>query len=138
MAERPRILVIDDDEDVQILLKTGLGGLGFKVETADSGMMGLASLLQFLPDMILLDMEMPDMDGLTFLKRRNEFNALKAIPVIIVSAKGMNSDVAASLDAGANYYITKPFELHHLNLAITRFLARRRPSTPNETTQVYW
>ena len=136
-AQKPRILVVEDDVDIQDLLLAVLGRHGYEVATADSGLTALASFAQSIPDLILLDMAMPDMDGLTFLERRCQFKKTKDIPVIVVSARDRNTDVMAALAAGAANYVTKPFDTARLLVCIERLLPR--PATPVAgATRVSW
>ena len=121
-AHKHRILIVEDDPDIQILLRVLLTRQNYEVSSADSGVTALDALAQALPDLILLDMAMPDMDGLTFLQRRAEIAAYRDIPVIVVSARDSNADVMAALDMGADHYVTKPFDNPKLLASIGRLL----------------
>ncbi len=121
-AAKPRILVVEDDEDIQMLLYTVLTRDGYAVETAANGAIGLSVLAGFAPDLILLDMAMPDMDGLTFLSRRAGMTEYRDIPVIVVSARDTNKDVMAAIELGADSYVTKPFDNAVLLTNVRRLL----------------
>lgn len=130
-ARKPRILVVEDDLDIQILLRVLLTRQGYEVSSADSGITALAALAESLPDLILLDMAMPDMDGLTFLQHRGRILEYRDIPVIVVSARDRNTDVMAALEMGADHYVTKPFDNVKLLASIVRLLPPfRQPETP--------
>ncbi|MCD4749019.1 MAG: response regulator [Thermoanaerobaculales bacterium] len=104
-----RVFVLDDEPDVIDLLRTILEGEGFEVETATEGHSALVRLLDAPPDLLLLDLMMPHLDGFELLKliRQDPKGAL--IPVLIVSARTGHSDQIQSLQLGADAYICKPF-----------------------------
>ncbi len=133
MSVQPTILVIDDEVPIQKLLKLPLVDAGFKVEEALTGRQGLVSLASFAPDLILLDLGLPDMDGLDVLK---ELRAWSKIPVIILSARGQDRDKISGLDLGADDYLTKPFSVQEL-LARVRAAMRRNTSTQETSEPVY-
>lgn len=128
-ARKHRVLIVEDDLDIQVLLRVLLTRQGLEVSSADSGVTALAALAESLPDLILLDMAMPDMDGLTFLQRRSQILAYRDIPVIVVSARDRNTDVMAALEMGADHYVTKPFDNAKLLASILRLLPPNQPST---------
>ena len=121
-VKTPRILVVEDDPDIRELLMLILTQQGYDVDTADSGLTGLASLETAIPDVILLDLAMPEMDGLAFLQRRGQIDKIRDIPVIVVSARDSNADVMAALQAGASNYITKPFDTARLLACVQRLM----------------
>ena len=107
-----RLLVVDDDEDIQVLLKSVLESEDYEVITAGDGLVALNELEQSTPDLILLDLMMPRMDGYTFAEELRQRGLQSSIPVIVLSA-----DVNAKQKVqqmGAEDYITKPFDLHDL------------------------
>jgi len=117
-----RILVVEDEPDLRTGLQHNLELEGFKVDVAGDGKTGLRKAMQDNPDLMLLDLMLPGMSGLDVLKQLRE--AGRVIPVIVVSAKGMDRDKVAGLELGADDYVTKPFGLAEL-LARVRAVLRR-------------
>lgn len=140
-AEKTKILVVEDDDDLRALLEALLERQGYEVETADGGLNALASLSTFKPHLILLDLTMPDMDGYTFLERKNGNVKIHKIPVIILTArdgdKALIKNVIRALDLGAQNYVTKPFDNANLLARIRRLLDRSYPCLALKT-QVIW
>ncbi|HTL53568.1 MAG TPA: response regulator [Planctomycetota bacterium] len=122
------ILVIEDEAPIVRFLRTVLTPPVYKLEEATTGQEGLSRAASLKPDLILLDLGLPDMDGLEVLKRLREWTPL---PVIIVSARGQEKDKIAGLDAGADDYLTKPFNTGEL-LARIRACLRRTQSADGE------
>ncbi len=106
---RGRILVVDDEIYIVHILDFSLGMEGYKVVTALDGEEGLQKALEFKPDLIVLDIMMPKMDGYETCKALKSDEQTKNIPVILLSAKGRNVDMQTGYDVGADEYITKPF-----------------------------
>jgi two-component system KDP operon response regulator KdpE len=131
----PTILAIEDEVPILRFLRTVLAAPSFKLIEALSGKEGLAMAASHNPDLILLDLGLPDQDGLEVLKRLREWCAA---PVIILSARGQESDKIAGLDAGADDYLTKPFNTGELEARIRVCLRRRAHASgePLETTFV--
>lgn len=123
-----KILVIDDTRNVQVLLNDFLIGQNFEVVTAYDGHEGLDAVEKQHPDLILLDIMMPNMDGYQFITqlRRNS-----SIPVIMITAKQQEADIIHGFDLGADDYITKPFHLRELLVRI-RAVLRRSSIAENE------
>ncbi len=118
---KERILIIEDDEGIVRVLRRALTYEGYQVEAALDGETGLAQARDWRPDMIILDLMLPGMDGLEVTQRmRTEGN----IPILMLTAKDTINDRILGLDAGADDYMTKPFDLDEL-LARTRALLRR-------------
>lgn len=107
-AERPNsiALVIDDEVQIRRLVKISLEANGYKVFEAASGQEGLAEAAQRRPDVVVLDLGLPDMDGVAVLKRLREWSN---VPVIVLSVRDREDDKIAALDHGADDYLTKPF-----------------------------
>jgi len=122
-----RILTIDDEKQIRKLLKIGLEAEGFLVSDAADAADGLDAIVKQKPDVVLLDLNLPDGYGLDLLKRVREFSD---VPVIVLSVKDKESDKIELLEAGADDYITKPFGMGEL-LARIRAILRRKiaPST---------
>lgn len=110
MAGAQRILVVDDVEDNREILRTRLEVQGYVVATACDGEAALAAVKAEPPDLILLDVMMPGLDGIATVKRLKADGALPFIPVILLTAKSDTKDVIAGLEAGADEYLTKPFD----------------------------
>ena len=121
--QRPaRILVVDDEENIRELLAMGLRYEGFSVEVADGGRLALTSAAKFRPDLIVLDVMMPDLDGFEVC-RRLQGEGLRA-PVIFLTARKSLEDRLTGLTIGADDYLTKPFSFEEL-LARVRIVLRR-------------
>ncbi len=112
-------LVIDDEPQIRRLLRVTLESNGFRVFDAANGQDGIVQAAQCRPDVILLDLGLPDMDGVAALKRLREWSQ---VPVIVLSVRDRENDKVAALDAGADDYITKPFGTNELlaRLRVTR------------------
>ena len=124
--DRPAILVVDDDPRMQRLLRANPERAGYRVDTAAEGAAALERVDLAPPDLMLLDVMMPVMDGLACLTRLREFSTL---PVILLTAKGEERDKVQGLDLGADDYLTKPFGPAEL-LARGRAVLRRRTQGP--------
>lgn len=106
-----RILVIDDESQIRRLLRVALTGHGYEVSEAASGQDGLNEAAVYRPDLIILDLGLPDIDGLEVVRRLREWSKT---PVIILSVKEQENDKIDALDAGADDYVTKPFGMGEL------------------------
>ena len=115
------ILTVDDKENVRTLIREYLTEEGFRVVTADNGQSALFVARQEKPDLILLDLMMPEMDGTTFIRT---FRRESDTPIIVLTAKPEESDKVLGLELGADDYITKPFSMREL-LARVRAVLRR-------------
>ena len=104
------ILVVDDDPVILQLLQVNFEMEGYKVTTANDGVEGLEKARADHPDIVLLDIMMPRMDGLQVTKELKGADDTKHIPIILLSAKAQSSDVQAGKDMGADDYLTKPFD----------------------------
>jgi two-component system, OmpR family, KDP operon response regulator KdpE len=117
----PEILIIDDELQIRRLLRVTLEGAGYRVREAATGALGLNEAAVQRPDTVILDLGLPDADGLDVLRRLREWSGL---PVLILSVRGEEAQKIAALDAGADDYLTKPFGGGEL-LARLRVLLRR-------------
>jgi two-component system cell cycle response regulator len=124
-----RVLVIDDVPDNVKLLTYELADDGHEVVTASNGAQALALAATQHPDVILLDIMMPGIDGIETCRRLKADPRLQAIPVIMVSARGLEADVISGLDAGAQDYVTKPF---NLSIVLARVRAAERIKTDHD------
>jgi two-component system KDP operon response regulator KdpE len=123
-----RILVVDDAPEIRGLLKRTLTGHGHIVELAEDGLEGVQKARSWQPDLILLDLAMPRMGGLTACQHIREF---AQAPIIVLSVMGEEQDKIRALDAGADDYVTKPFGMGEL-MARVRAALRRRSGSPVE------
>jgi len=105
------VLVIEDEAPIRRFLKAALEGQGFRWLEAATGAQGLAMAASHNPDIILLDLGLPDIDGLEVIKRIRDW---AGTPIIIISARGRDADKVEGLDAGADDYLTKPFSVEEL------------------------
>ncbi len=119
-----RVLVIEDDEDIQELVQFNLAKDGFKVVCRSTGESGLKSIEKQLPDLVLLDLMLPGVDGLAVCRRLRSDEQTQDVPIIMLTAKGTESDIVAGLEIGADDYITKPFSPRILAARIRTVLRR--------------
>lgn len=131
MSIPKNILVIDDEIQIRRLLKIGLEDSGYSVFDAEDGKRGIQELINHKPSIVLLDLGLPDEDGLIVLKKIREFSD---VPVIILSVRNSEKDIIAALDSGANDYITKPFNIGEL---LARIRASLRYYQPEQTNPVF-
>ncbi|WP_324717927.1 response regulator transcription factor [Carboxydochorda subterranea] len=106
-----RILVIDDEPQIRRLLQVALSAHGYAVVTAETGRDGIAAAATQRPDLVILDLGLPDMSGLDVLR---EVRGWSRVPVVILSVHGREEEKVAALDAGADDYVTKPFAMGEL------------------------
>jgi two-component system KDP operon response regulator KdpE len=118
-----RILVIDDESAIRKLLRIGLSAQGYDVVEAQSGEEGVHLAATRSPQIVVLDLGLPDLDGVEVIRRLREFSR---VPVIVLSVRAREDDKVAALDAGADDYVTKPFSVAEL-LARIRVALRRQP-----------
>lgn len=114
-----RILVVDDDLLNRRVLALSLGNKGFKVTMAENGIQALELINKKAPDLVLLDIVMPGMDGFQVLAQLKSNSDLMHIPVIVISASGAVEDMVKSIEMGAEDYITKPIDPASLHARIT-------------------
>lgn len=119
-----KILVIDDDEAVNQLVTINLELAGYNVISAKDGITGFATAKQEQPDLIILDVMMPDVDGYTVAKRIRENADIKETPIIMLTALGMLDDKVKGFDIGVDDYLVKPFEIEELKVRVRALLKR--------------
>lgn len=122
-----RILVIEDDEAIQKFLKRGLAYEGYQVDVAIDGQTGLALARDNPPDLVVLDLMLPGIDGLEVCRR---LRAGGPVPILILTAKDTVNDRVQGLDMGADDYMVKPFNLDELLARIRALLRRSQPTRP--------
>jgi DNA-binding response OmpR family regulator len=118
----PRVLVVDDDPQVLRLMRVNLEMEGYDVVSAPDGAEALDAVINERPDIVVCDVMMPGIDGLTVLRNLRSNPRTSKIPFVVVSAKAQRSDVKAALDMGADRYITKPFDPQELLDAVEHLL----------------
>ncbi len=110
-SEKLTVLVIEDEPQIRRLLRTSLAGQGYRVLEAPNGREGVAMASSHRPDLIILDLGLPDMDGMEIIR---EVRAWGTLPIIVLTARGKERDKVTALDAGADDYVTKPFGMGEL------------------------
>jgi two-component system, OmpR family, KDP operon response regulator KdpE len=128
---KPLALIIDDEVQIRRLLRVALENENYQVREAETGQAGLVETANCKPAVILLDLGLPDMDGLTVLKRLREWSE---VPVLILSVRDDEQGKVAALDAGADDYVTKPFSSPEL---LARLRAVQRKTRPAEEVSVF-
>ena len=118
----PGVVVVDDEPQIRRFLRAALAGQGYRVHEASTGADGLVEVASRQPDVVILDLGLPDMDGLDVIRKVREWSA---VPVIVLSARGQEADKVAALDAGADDYLSKPFSVGEL-MARMRVALRHR------------
>lgn len=119
-----KILVVDDDKAINELIKINLELFGYDVITAFDGIQGFTLAKQELPDLIILDVMMPDVDGYTVAKRVRENQNTKNIPILMLTALNMLEDKVKGFDIGVDDYLVKPFEMEELKVRVRALLKR--------------
>lgn len=130
---KERILAVDDEEDILNLIKYNLEREGFKVETAVNGEMAVRIARESVPDLILLDLMLPGMDGLDVCRILKNDKHTSKIPIVMLTARGEEGDIVTGLEIGADDYITKPFSPRVLIARIKTIL--RRDSKKEDTAK---
>ncbi|MBR1690791.1 MAG: response regulator transcription factor [Oscillibacter sp.] len=129
MALRPKILVAEDEERIVGFISAVLTANGYDIITAGSGKETRSMLASHCPDLVLLDLGLPDMDGMDIIRSTREWTQL---PIVVVTARDGERDKVAALDAGADDYITKPFGTHELLARIRTALRHARGSASSD------
>jgi two-component system, OmpR family, KDP operon response regulator KdpE len=133
VPEGARILVIDDENEIRRMLQVGLSAHEYTLGEATSGKEGLNQVLIFHPDLVILDLGLPDMDGLDVLRRLREWSQ---VPVIVLTVRDREGDKVSALDGGADDYVTKPFNMGEL-LARIRVAMRHAARSEDEPVLVF-
>jgi len=121
---KPCILLIEDDSDMRELVAGHLEHGGFDVQRADDGIKGQALALQYSPDVILLDLMLPKVDGLTLCQRLRRDERTAKIPILMLTALGSTKDKVSGFNSGADDYLAKPFDLEELMVRVKALLRR--------------
>lgn len=121
MADQKRVLVVDDEPQITRVLRTSLTGSGYEVRTAEDGHTGLRMAREWLPDLVITDVSMPNLSGIELCRH---LRAEVQVPIIVLSVKGDEKTKVEALDAGADDYVTKPVGMNELLARVRRNLAR--------------
>lgn len=127
---KEKILVVDDEKDIVELLQYNLEKEGYKISTVFSGEQCLENVKTELPDLILLDLMLPEIDGLDVCKFLKNNSQTSHIPIIMLTAKGEETDIVLGLELGADDYITKPFNVRELLARVKAVLRRTKNNIP--------
>lgn len=136
MASRKNILVVEDEEDILELIKFNLRQEGYNVAAATSGEDAVKDIARTLPDLVLLDLMLPGLDGLEVCRALKKDGKTAGIPIVMVTAKGKDSDVVAGLELGADDYLAKPFSMKVLIARVRAALRRKRESAPDKNAPI--
>lgn len=128
-----RVLVVDDDRQIRRALSTALGGHGYEVEVAVDGTDALTRIATWNPDIVVLDLVMPNVDGFEVVRDARTWTD---VPIIVLSARGRFDDKVTALDLGADDYITKPFGIEELEARMRAILRRARPGEEESAIQL--
>lgn len=127
-TSKPMILIIEDDKPIRNFICTALGTQGYAYKEATNGQEGMTLFMSYNPDLILLDLGLPDQDGIEVLKSIRKWSQ---VPIMIVSARSQEREKVEALDYGADDYLSKPFGVSEL-LARIRVVLRRQQNQTNE------
>jgi len=132
-ANLPRILVVDDEAAIRRFLRTALDTGEFSLHQAENGHAALAAAVAIKPDVILLDLGLPDMDGVEVIRRIREWSQ---VPILVLSVREREDDKVKALDAGADDYLTKPFGIGELTARIRVTLRRSMQQVPEPVYRI--
>jgi DNA-binding response OmpR family regulator len=128
-----RVLLVEDDPSIRELAATGLGAAGFRVDTAEDGRRALERFDAVTPDVVVLDLMLPELDGYEVCR---ELRARSQVPIVMLSARTDTVDVVVGLELGADDYVTKPFEVAELAARIRAVLRRSAPHADDGVIRV--
>lgn len=131
MTDGPQILIVDDEIQIRRFLRISLEANGYAVDEAERGQEAILKAARSHPDLIILDLGLPDMDGLEVIQRLREWSQ---VPVIVLSVRDADHDKVALLDAGADDYLTKPFSVDEL---LARLRTAQRHTRQEEAPSVF-
>lgn len=127
------ILLIEDDADIRRLVADTLASEGHQVATASVALQGLELVVESRPDLVILDLGLPDLDGGELLRM---IRAVSVVPIIVATARGGDTDVVATLDAGADDYLVKPFSVSQLEARVRAVLRRAESGDAPDVIQI--
>src|SRR6202140_1992946 len=126
MESKKRVLVVDEEQEITLVLRSGLAKHGYDVRVASEGEAALELFQAWTPDLVVTDLSMPNMNGLKLCQRLRE---ISSVPIIVLSVKGDEASKVEALDAGADDYVTKPFGMGELLARVRAALRRGAPAT---------
>jgi len=127
------VLVVEDDSQIRRFLRAGLSAQGYELDEVETGQRALAEAAIAPPELVILDLGLPDMDGVEVVRRLREWSA---VPILVLSARAREPDKVAALDAGADDYLTKPFGMGEL-LARMRVALRHRSALGEDASSTF-
>ena len=133
--KRPQILIVEDDADIRRVLEYTLQREGFDVRSIDDGMKGLSEARRLAPDLVILDLMMPGLDGLEVCRRLKQDEATASICIVMLTAKSEEADVVLGLGLGADDYITKPFSPKEVAARVRAVLRRASRAAARHDTK---
>jgi len=133
-SEIPRILIVDDDENIVLLGSHIVSSMGMIPLVAFDGTQAVDKARRFVPDLVLLDLNMPEKDGFEVIRQLKADSATSLLPIIVFSARKKDEDKVKALGMGADDYVTKPFSITELSARIDRLLARTRAGVSASST----
>ncbi len=132
--EPKKVLVVDDSNTIRTAVKWILASQDLHVLLAEDGQQGVDTATRELPELILMDVEMPRMDGFSACRQLRGQDSTRHIPIILITSKGNQVDVARGYESGCTLYLTKPFDAERLKGVVKRFLSRAAVA-PREAPQ---
>jgi DNA-binding response OmpR family regulator len=126
-----KILIVDDNSELLTVLRLGFKEAGFTVRTTDNGADALKKARSFSPDLILLDLVLPEMDGFAICETLKKDRATTSIPIVVLTGLSSQLSRFAGLESGADEYLTKPFNFDEVLTKVNSVLERTRASTPH-------
>jgi phosphate regulon transcriptional regulator PhoB len=130
-----RILIVEDEQDLVRLLKYNLDKEGFRVNTVSDGSLVLAEMRREEPDLLVLDLMLPGMDGLEICRQIRRHDRYSFIPILMLTARSDEADRVVGLEIGADDYVTKPFSMRELIARVRALLRRREPVAQRNSVQ---
>lgn len=127
------IVIIEDEQRIRELVSRVLADRGYEVRASATAMDGLQSVVNTSPDVVILDMGLPDLDGSELLKM---IRAVSDVPIIVATARGEDGEIIGTLDAGADDYLVKPFSVEQLEARVRAVLRRATISAPGEPIRI--
>jgi DNA-binding response OmpR family regulator len=127
------IVIIEDEQRIRELVSRVLADRGYEVRASATAMDGLQSVVNTSPDVVILDMGLPDLDGSELLKM---IRAVSDVPIIVATARGEDGEIVGTLDAGADDYLVKPFSVEQLEARVRAVLRRATIKTPGEPIRI--
>ena len=129
-----KILIVEDEQDLIKLLRYNLEKEGFRVANTTDGSLALAEIRRDTPDLVILDLMLPGMDGLEVCRQLRRHDRYAALPILMLTARGEEADRVVGLEIGADDYVTKPFSMRELIARVRALLRRHEPVTVNRAT----